>query len=111
MTLRIRPLQRDDGDVLDAVMEGMSAQSRYQRYHGPKPRLTSGDRRYLTNVDEVSVFFREWRHLSGARLATETERRRGYNEVIRGLIASAREVLRANWTLLDGVERMNRSAS
>jgi GNAT superfamily N-acetyltransferase len=56
MMLRIRPLQRDDGDVLDAVMEGMSAQSRYQRYHGPKPRLTSADRRYLTNVDERDHF-------------------------------------------------------
>jgi GNAT superfamily N-acetyltransferase len=52
MTIRIRPLRRTDGDLLDAVMDGMSAQSRYQRYHGPKPRLTSADRRYLTNVDD-----------------------------------------------------------
>jgi RimJ/RimL family protein N-acetyltransferase len=50
--VRVRPLRRDDGALLDAVMAGMSDQSRYQRYHGPKPRLTSADRRYLTNVDE-----------------------------------------------------------
>jgi acetyltransferase len=56
MTLRIRALRRDDSEVLDAVMEGMSAQSRYQRYHGPKPRLTSADRRYLTNVDDRDHF-------------------------------------------------------
>ena len=49
--IQVRPLRREDGELLDAVMAGMSAQSRYQRYHGPKPRLTSADRRYLTNVD------------------------------------------------------------
>jgi RimJ/RimL family protein N-acetyltransferase len=49
--VRVRPLRRDDGWLLDAVMAGMSDQSRYQRYHGPKPRLTSADRRYLTSVD------------------------------------------------------------
>jgi GNAT superfamily N-acetyltransferase len=47
-----RALRPDDGELLDQIMEGMSPQSRYQRYHGPKPRLTSGDRRYLTSVDE-----------------------------------------------------------
>jgi GNAT superfamily N-acetyltransferase len=49
---RIRPLRSDDGDLLDQVIAGLSAQSRYQRFHSPKPRLTSADRRYLTNVDE-----------------------------------------------------------
>ena len=34
----------------------MSPQSRYQRFHGPKPRLTSADRRYLTSVDERNHF-------------------------------------------------------
>jgi GNAT superfamily N-acetyltransferase len=48
---RVRPLRRDDGELLDEVMAGLSDQSRYQRFHGPKPRLTSADRRYLTNVD------------------------------------------------------------
>jgi len=48
---RIRELRRDEGDLLDAVMAGLSDQSRYQRFHSPKPRLTSADRRYLTDVD------------------------------------------------------------
>jgi GNAT superfamily N-acetyltransferase len=59
-----RPLRPDDGALLDQVMDGMSAQSRYQRYHGPKPRLTSGDRRYLTSVDERN-------HLALVALAPE----------------------------------------
>jgi GNAT superfamily N-acetyltransferase len=47
----IRPLGRDDGPLLDRVMDGMSVQSRYQRYHVPKPSLTQRDREYLTAVD------------------------------------------------------------
>jgi GNAT superfamily N-acetyltransferase len=53
---RIRPLRRDDGELLDQITAGLSDQSRYQRYHSPKPRLTSADRRYLTNVDERDHF-------------------------------------------------------
>jgi AcrR family transcriptional regulator len=41
---------------------------------------------YLTNVTEVSVFFREWHHLSGDRLKTVRARRRRYEQVIRDLI-------------------------
>jgi GNAT superfamily N-acetyltransferase len=48
----IRPLNLDDGPLLDRVMEGMSAQSRYQRYHVPKPALTPRDRAFFTAVDE-----------------------------------------------------------
>jgi GNAT superfamily N-acetyltransferase len=47
----IRPLRTDDGPLLDRVMDGMSVQSRYQRYHTPKPALTRRDREYLTAVD------------------------------------------------------------
>jgi AcrR family transcriptional regulator len=46
---------------------------------------------YLTNVKEVSVFFHEWRHLTGARFRTVRERRRGYEEVISQLIAAAQD--------------------
>jgi GNAT superfamily N-acetyltransferase len=46
-----RPLRRDDGDLLDAVMAGLSSRSRYLRFHSPKPRLTAADRAFLTNVD------------------------------------------------------------
>jgi GNAT superfamily N-acetyltransferase len=47
----IRPLNTDDGPLLDRVMEGMSVQSRYQRYHVAKPVLTKRDREYLTAID------------------------------------------------------------
>jgi AcrR family transcriptional regulator len=46
---------------------------------------------YLNNVKEVTVFFREWRHLTGERLRTVKARRRGYEQVIRDLIASAQD--------------------
>ncbi len=45
---------------------------------------------YLSNVREVSVFFRDWRHLTGDNLKTVKSRRRGYDEIVRGLIADAR---------------------
>jgi len=47
----IRPLNTHDGPLLDRVMDGMSVQSRYQRYHVPKPALTRRDRDYLTAID------------------------------------------------------------
>jgi AcrR family transcriptional regulator len=46
---------------------------------------------YLTNVKEVSVFFREWHHLSGERLQTVKGRRRRYEQVIRDLITEAQK--------------------
>jgi AcrR family transcriptional regulator len=46
---------------------------------------------YLTNVKEVTVFFREWRHLSGDRLRIVKKRRHGYEQVIRDLFAAAQE--------------------
>jgi acetyltransferase len=51
-SLSIRPLRRDDSALLERVFASMSPQSRYQRFHAAKPRLTSADRRYLTSVDE-----------------------------------------------------------
>jgi RimJ/RimL family protein N-acetyltransferase len=48
----IRALRTDDEPLLDQVMEGLSLQSRYQRYHVPKPALTAREREYLTAVDE-----------------------------------------------------------
>jgi AcrR family transcriptional regulator len=44
---------------------------------------------YLVNLKEVSVFFREWQHLTGERLKTVRTRRRRYEEVIRDLIEAA----------------------
>jgi GNAT superfamily N-acetyltransferase len=47
----IRPLEPPDAALLDTVLEGMSAQSRYTRFHGPKPRLSSSERAYLADAD------------------------------------------------------------
>jgi GNAT superfamily N-acetyltransferase len=47
---RIRPLQRDDPAV-DAVFDGLSARSRYLRFHSPMPVLSAADRRRLLDVD------------------------------------------------------------
>jgi GNAT superfamily N-acetyltransferase len=49
---RITPLRPGDTHALDSVFAGLSAQSRYQRFHGPKPRLSSKERAYLAAVDD-----------------------------------------------------------
>jgi GNAT superfamily N-acetyltransferase len=49
--VRIRPLEPPDAWVLDAVHDGLSDTSRYTRYHGPKPRLSSAERAYLSATD------------------------------------------------------------
>jgi GNAT superfamily N-acetyltransferase len=49
--MRIRRLTPDDAPLLDRIHEGMSPTSRYRRYHSPKPRLTSAERRYLASAD------------------------------------------------------------
>jgi AcrR family transcriptional regulator len=55
---------------------------------------------YLSNVKEVSVFFREWRRLTGERHELVIERRRGYNRSIRALITTAKQ----DGDLGDGVD-------
>lgn len=47
----LRDLRRDEGDLLDALMDGMSPQSRYLRFHSPVPALTASARRALLDVD------------------------------------------------------------
>lgn len=49
--IRIRPLRTGETGPVDAVFEGMSAHSRYLRFHGPRPRLTASMRRQLAAVD------------------------------------------------------------
>jgi GNAT superfamily N-acetyltransferase len=48
---QIRPLGPGDRELLDDLMDAMSTQSRYQRFHSPKPRLTAADHAYLTDHD------------------------------------------------------------
>lgn len=46
---------------------------------------------YLDNVEEVTVFFRDWRSLTGERLELAAQRRRGYDKAVRRLITEAQE--------------------
>lgn len=50
-TLTVRDLRPDDAAVLDALMAGLSPQSRYLRFHTPTPVLSAGMRRSLLDVD------------------------------------------------------------
>jgi AcrR family transcriptional regulator len=44
---------------------------------------------YLENTEVVGVFFRDWRYLTGPRLAKVAEHRRGYDRTIRAMIGDA----------------------
>ncbi|HVL83972.1 MAG TPA: GNAT family N-acetyltransferase [Pseudonocardia sp.] len=50
----MRTLRREDGDLLDAIMAGLSSRSRYLRFHTPIPALTPGMRRSLLDLDGVA---------------------------------------------------------
>lgn len=47
----IRPLRSDDGELLDAVLAGLSPRSRHLRFHTPTPRPTAELRCTLLDVD------------------------------------------------------------
>ncbi|XVV01880.1 N-acetyltransferase family protein [Actinosynnema sp. CA-248983] len=48
----VRVLDRETaGAAVDAVFDGLSAQSRYLRFHAPMPRLTASMRRQLIDLD------------------------------------------------------------
>jgi GNAT superfamily N-acetyltransferase len=47
----LRDLRRDDSDLLDTIVAGLSPQSRYLRFHSPIPALSAGLRRVLLDVD------------------------------------------------------------
>ncbi|GGN23342.1 hypothetical protein GCM10011609_76090 [Lentzea pudingi] len=50
--MRVTELDRDTApEAVDVVFEGLSARSRYLRFHSPTPRLTASARRVLTDVD------------------------------------------------------------
>jgi GNAT superfamily N-acetyltransferase len=49
--ITVRELRRDEGDVLDALVAGLSPRSRYLRFHAPIPALSAGMRRSLLDVD------------------------------------------------------------
>lgn len=45
---------------------------------------------YLEQPEHVTVFFRDWRFLTGERLQVVTERRRGYDRFLRDLLEQCR---------------------
>jgi RimJ/RimL family protein N-acetyltransferase len=47
----LRPIRPDDKGRLAAGLEALSPLSRYRRFLSPKPRLSSAELRYLTEVD------------------------------------------------------------
>jgi GNAT superfamily N-acetyltransferase len=49
--IRIRELGPGDGDVVDVVFAGLSARSRYLRFHAPVAELSAATRRDLTAFD------------------------------------------------------------
>lgn len=50
--LRIRPITAADSARVAAAFAGLSDRTRYQRFLTPKPRLSSAELRYLTDVDQ-----------------------------------------------------------
>jgi RimJ/RimL family protein N-acetyltransferase len=48
--VRLEPLEPGDRATLLAVFDGLSARSRALRFHGAKPRLSSGDLDYLADT-------------------------------------------------------------
>ena len=51
--LVIRPIRPDDEAALRRGLERLSPESRHLRFLAPKPRFTSSELRYLTEVDGV----------------------------------------------------------
>jgi RimJ/RimL family protein N-acetyltransferase len=50
-TLRVRPIEARDKDVLQRGVERLSPDSRYKRFLSAAPRLSKSQLRYLTEVD------------------------------------------------------------
>jgi RimJ/RimL family protein N-acetyltransferase len=52
--VRVRPIDSHDRDAFSAWFGRLSDESRRKRFLGPKPRLSSRELTYLTEVDHVS---------------------------------------------------------
>jgi ribosomal protein S18 acetylase RimI-like enzyme len=52
--LRVRPIDPADRGPLADAFAGLSDRSRHQRFLGPKPRLSTRELDYLTEVDHVT---------------------------------------------------------
>jgi GNAT superfamily N-acetyltransferase len=49
----VRPLEPADGPLLRSAFAQLSAESRYKRFLGPKPRLSEAEIEFFTDVDHV----------------------------------------------------------
>ena len=47
----VRPLRQGDTDTIAALFERLGPDSRFRRFHGPKPRLTDAELDALATVD------------------------------------------------------------
>jgi GNAT superfamily N-acetyltransferase len=54
--LLVRPIRKDDRDLLIDGFARLSDTSRYLRFFTPKPCLTDADLRYLTELDGISHY-------------------------------------------------------
>jgi RimJ/RimL family protein N-acetyltransferase len=51
--LAVRPLEARDRDAFAGLFARLSPDSRYRRFHGPKPALGPRELAFMTNVDHV----------------------------------------------------------
>jgi L-amino acid N-acyltransferase YncA len=90
--MRIRALRRGEHEPVRTVFDGLSAHSRYQRFHGPTPKLTASMKRLLTDVAGA-------RHIA---LVAEVEGPRGWLPVgIARLIATGDGVAEVAYEVVD----------
>ncbi|RNL80246.1 GNAT family N-acetyltransferase [Nocardioides marmorisolisilvae] len=75
--IRLRPLEPDDGALLQEIFDQLGPNSRYQRFLVPKLRLTSYELRVLTAVDHDQ-------HEAVVALALPEERPIGVARFVRG---------------------------
>ena len=47
----VRDLGPGDEQIVDRLHQSLSPRSRYQRFHGPTPRLSATDLRFLAGAD------------------------------------------------------------
>jgi GNAT superfamily N-acetyltransferase len=92
----IQPMQPDDKATLVAGLERMSERSRYQRFMSPKPRFTSAELTYLTDVDHHS-------HEALVAVEPDSGRPLGVARFVR--IADEPEVAEAAAAVLDDSQR------
>ena len=88
-------------DLLFQIVQDVHEQSRsildevVELDVGPLERLRSYIERhvawYLQNVEEVTVYFRDWRYLTGERLEQAIANRHSYEGIIRDLIVQAQD--------------------